>query len=99
MTLDGTADVHDRRRPLKGGGSTFDRISTGIDRALEAGLPINLRVVVDRDNLANLPDMARYAIGKGWTTHPNLKTQLGRNYELHTCQTDRGKLLSRVDVP
>lgn len=98
VTLDGTPGLHDARRPLKGGGETFERIVRGIDAALEAGLTINLRVVIDRENLADLPALARFAVEKGWTASPHFKTQLGRNYELHSCQTDRQKLLSRLEM-
>jgi uncharacterized protein len=98
VTLDGTEAVHDARRPLAGGGRTFTRIVEGIDRALEAGLPVNLRVVLDRENLADLPALARYAVDRGWTAHPRFKSQLGRNYELHTCQTGREKLYERVEL-
>ncbi len=98
VTLDGTEQIHDLRRPLKGGGSTFQQIALGIDRALEAGITINLRVVVDRQNLAGITDLARFAIEKGWTKHQKFKTQLGRNYELHYCQTDQGKLLTRIEM-
>ncbi len=98
VTLDGVGDIHDVRRPLKGGGKTFEQISQGIDVALRAGLTINLRVVVDRGNVEKLPELARYAIAKGWTKHPHFKTQLGRNYELHYCQTDRKKLLTRLEM-
>jgi uncharacterized protein len=98
VTLDGSPEVHNLRRPLKGGQPTFDRISAGIDLALEKGLTINLRVVVDRENINALPVLARHAIDKGWTNNPRFKTQLGRNYELHYCQTDRDKLLTRVEM-
>jgi len=98
VTLDGTQEFHDLRRPLKGGGSTFHQIVAGIDKALERNLTINLRMVVDKQNVNDLPALARFAIGKGWTNHPRFKTQLGRNYELHTCQTDRTKLFSRLEM-
>ncbi|HLP15249.1 MAG TPA: radical SAM protein [Bacteroidota bacterium] len=98
VTLDGTEAIHNPRRPLKGGGSTFHQIVIGIDRALEAGITINLRVVVDRENIAGLADLARFAIEKGWTNHPLFKTQLGRNYELHYCQADQHKLFTRVEM-
>jgi uncharacterized protein len=98
VTLDGLLALHDVRRPLKGGGATFERIVRGVDAALEAGININLRVVIDRENIASLPALARFAVGKGWTGSPRFKTQLGRNYELHSCQTDRQKLLSRLEM-
>jgi len=98
VTLDGVGDVHDRRRPHRGGGSTFETIVKGIDDALAAGLPINLRVVVDKENFDGLIDLARFAIDKGWTRHPLFKTQLGRNYELHYCQENQHRLYDRLSM-
>ncbi len=98
VTLDGPTSIHDMRRPLKGGGPTFDRIVKGIDTVLSLGMTVNLRVVIDRENIGQLPALAQFAIAKEWTNKPNFKTQLGRNYELHTCQTDRTKLFSRLEM-
>ncbi|MGM0431131.1 MAG: radical SAM protein [Spirochaetota bacterium] len=98
VTLDGPRQVHDSRRMLKGGGASFDKIVTGIDAALEKGYPINIRAVVDRENLPYLPELAQFAIDKGWTDNPLFKTQLGRNYELHVCQADQSKLYDRLSL-
>ncbi|MEK7706185.1 MAG: radical SAM protein [Myxococcota bacterium] len=98
VTLDGVGAVHDARRPLRGGGATFERVVAAIDAALLRELPVNLRVVVDRDNLGGLPDLARLCIDKGWTGNALFKTQLGRNYELHTCQAESSRLFSRSDL-
>lgn len=98
VTLDGPAAVHDARRPLRGGAGTFDEVVAGIDATLAAGLPVNLRVVVDRDNLPDLPALARFAIERGWTRDPNFKTQLGRNYELHSCHAGPGVLYTRIEL-
>jgi uncharacterized protein len=98
VTLDGVGEAHDRRRPLKGGQPTFDRVVGGIEAALAAGLPVNLRAVLDRENIDSLPELSRFAIARGWTANPLFKTQLGRNYELHTCQANPGSLYSRVEM-
>jgi len=98
VTLDGPAEIHDRRRALKGGGPTFDRIVEGVDAALELGVPINLRVVVDRENLPHLHRLADIAIARGWTRSAKFKTQIGRNYELYTCQQAPGKLQTRLEL-
>jgi len=98
VTLDGPQEAHDKRRMLRGGGGSFDRIVEGIDNALAMGITINLRMVVDRENLHTLPELARYAVEKGWTAKPNFKTQLGRNYELHTCQVGNERLYSRIEL-
>ena len=98
VTLDGIGEVHDKRRPLMGGGSTFGKVVHGIDAALDAGYPVNLRVVLDKENLRTLPEMTVFAKEKGWTRDPNFKTQLGRNYELHTCQKNSSILYDRVEM-
>jgi uncharacterized protein len=98
VTLDGVAGVHNKRRPLQTGGPTFDKIVRGIDLALGADLPVNLRVVVDRENLPHLMELARFAGSRGWTQHPHFKTQLGRNYELHSCQRKKDILLTRAEL-
>lgn len=49
ITLDGDQVTHDQRRPLRGGGGTFDRI---LDNVASVGsiLDIQVRINVDRDN-------------------------------------------------
>jgi uncharacterized protein len=98
ITLDGTAAIHNNRRILKGGNGTFDKIVAGIDACLVNKLTVNLRMVVDKENMNNLPELAQFAIDKRWTKSPYFKTQIGRNYELHHCQSAPDKLFSRVSL-
>jgi len=98
VTLDGTETVHNNRRFLKGGEGTFSRIVRGIDSCLENHIDVNLRMVADKENINNLPDLAQFAIDKGWTKSPYFKTQIGRNYELHHCQSAPDILFDRVSL-
>jgi uncharacterized protein len=98
VTLDGMNDVHDKRRALKDKSPTFNKIVEGIDKALENELPVNLRMVIDKENIQELPKLANYAITKGWTANPLFKTQFGRNYELHHCQRSNERLYSRISM-
>ena len=98
VTLDGVGAAHDRRRPLRGGSPTFDRICEGVDGALAAGIPVNLRMVLDKENIGELPRLAAFARDRGWTKSPLFKTQLGRNYELHYCQKGNDRLYSRLGL-
>ena len=70
----------------------------GIDACLNEKIDVNLRMVIDRDNIDNLPDLAKFAIIKGWTKSSHFKTQIGRNYELHHCQSSKDKLFDRVSL-
>lgn len=98
VTLDGTETIHNNRRFLKGGAGTFDKIVRGIDVCLANKIDINLRMVADKENINDLPDLAQFAIDKGWTKSPYFKTQIGRNYELHHCQSTPDKLFDRVSL-
>jgi len=98
ITLDGTAEVHNSRRMLKSKQGTFDQIVEGVDACLQNGISVNMRMVVDKENLSNLPELARFTIDKGWTVSQLFKTQLGRNYELHSCQSDQKKLFTRLEL-
>jgi uncharacterized protein len=98
VTLDGTASVHNKRRFLKGGEGTFETIVRGIDACLQNNITVNLRMVIDKENIENLPELAQFAIDKGWTKSQYFKTQMGRNYELHHCQSSPDKLFSRISM-
>jgi uncharacterized protein len=102
VTLDGPAELHDRRRPHKSLGATFERVVQGIDALIDAQIPVNLRVVVDKENLEGLPALAALAEARGWLALPEarFKTQLGRNYELFGCASRQasGQLFSRVEL-
>jgi len=98
VTLDGTESIHNNRRFLKGGGATFEKIVKGIDACLSEDIAINLRMVIDKENIDNLTDLAGFAIDKGWTGSAHFKTQIGRNYELHHCQSSPDKLFDRITL-
>ncbi len=98
VTLDGLANVHNARRFLKNGEATFDQIVKGIDALIENQIPVNLRMVIDKENINELPGLADFAIDKGWTKSEYFKTQIGRNYELHHCQENNNRLFSRISL-
>jgi uncharacterized protein len=93
VTLDGVQEIHDKRRPVKNSQDnskgTFEKITEGIELALKSGYPINLRAIVDKINMPHLPALAEFTNQKGWLNYPagQFQTTLGRNYELHFCQT------------
>lgn len=98
VTLDGTMEIHDQRRYLHGRKPTFETIVEGVDACLAAGIQINLRMVVDKENIDNLPALSKFAIDRGWTASPLFKTQIGRNYELHVCNSSPEKLFDRATL-
>ena len=102
VTLDGPAAIHDRRRPHGAGGGSFDRVVAGVDALVREKVPVNLRVVADRENLSSLPELAALAAARGWLDLPEsrFKTQVGRNYELFGCASRQpaAALFDRVEL-
>jgi uncharacterized protein len=66
VTIDGPEEVHDRRRPLKGGGPTFKAVTEGVERALAGRLRVSVRANVDRDNIEDFPRLVDWVEEKGW---------------------------------
>jgi uncharacterized protein len=70
ITIDGPKQSHDKRRPLRGGGSTYDTILQNLVTNREAlkGIKITIRVNVDRRNLQELDALLGSFREKGLNT-------------------------------
>jgi len=60
VTLDGTEEVHDRRRPLLNGNPTFNEIINGISLCLNNNIPIAIKAVANKDTLDDCNHMCKY---------------------------------------
>lgn len=78
VTLDGMEVVHNRRRPMKNNGNSFQRVIGGIENALNNAIKINLRFVADYDNVDALPDLVDFMVEKGWDQMPHFTPHMGR---------------------
>lgn len=59
ITIDGTKDINDRRRIMRDGTGSFDRIVKNIDSSKEL-LKIMIRVNVDKSNLEDIPNLVSF---------------------------------------
>lgn len=60
ITLDGVGDIHDARRPLRGGGKTFDKIINNISTLKKFNGRFLIRVSFDRNNMFHVKDLLQY---------------------------------------
>lgn len=56
ITIDGPANIHDQRRPLRSGQPTFERIWENIGYMIDAGAKVSIRMTIDRENAPFIPD-------------------------------------------
>lgn len=72
VTLDGCAETHDARRKRVDGSGTFHKIVKGIDRALDAGIPLGVRINVDAENFSQLPAFEEWITEHGWAAKKDI---------------------------
>ena len=66
VTLDGTRDIHNRRRMFQSGKGSFDQIIKGITEMIKREIKIYLRVNLDSQNLNHLPFLANFIQERKW---------------------------------
>jgi len=99
VTLDGPRAVHDRKRPRRGGGPSFDRIVDNIGRALERGLRVSVRVNIAADDLEQLVDIARLVQERDWARHKGFDIYFAAIYtQAGDCLVDDGLALSQAQI-
>jgi uncharacterized protein len=100
FTLDGSETVHDKRRMTANQRGTYKRILDGMEKAVANKVPINLRSVIDKENVDDLVALAQEMDDRGWLDLPPrlFKTQIGRNYELFECYEKPEHLFSQVEL-
>jgi uncharacterized protein len=60
VDVDGPPAIHDRLRPMRGGGPSHRRIARNIDRLRRAGLRVSLRATVTSVNVARMLEVTRH---------------------------------------
>lgn len=74
ITLDGPPARHDTRRIHADGSGSFEAIARNISLALERGVRVEIRMNVDRANIADIPELAEIFTERGWTAYPTFSS-------------------------
>ena len=57
ITIDGPKDVHDKRRKSCNGESTYDKLVSNVNKLLNAGFRVILRVNIDKENINDVDEL------------------------------------------
>lgn len=89
VTLDGPRDVHNSRRPLRGGGDTYDRIVNNTKRVAALGsCHVSLRVNVDELNVSYVRSLLMDLKEHGFHEYTSVIVNLAPVYALSKfCQS------------
>jgi uncharacterized protein len=95
ITLDGPPEVHDGRRPLLGGGKTFEAILANIKTAAPR-MEINIRMNVDQQNRQTILGLLDRLVAEGLNTQTGF--YLGQTYPYTSvCHDVAGSCLKDND--
>ncbi len=87
VTFDGPKDYHNqRRRSVDGRGNSFDRIVEGIATALDRGIAVNARILLDRNSIRRLSELASFMADQGWFNQPRFGVHIGSVFDCFRCQ-------------
>lgn len=83
VTIDGPRSVHDRRRPRISGRGSFAAIARSVGCALNAKLPVVVRVNGDNQNVDSAPEMVDLFRAYGWLDEPSFGAYWGLTFDLN----------------
>ena len=92
VTVDGTAEINDRRRVHKDGLPTYDRILSNVELALAHGVSVRLRVNVGRENLRSIGSLIDDLKARGFIE----KEEKRAAEEAELKKTDKGAKTRRA---
>lgn len=84
ITIDGPPKIHNKRRMLKDGGKTYEKIMKNISYYLNKNININIRVNVDNENLDSLKELKNIFYEYGFLNFKNFYFNISNvidNYE------------------
>ncbi len=93
ITLDGPEDIHDRRRPLRGGQGTFHKILENIAELVDILPDISLRINVDKENAGRvneiLEELNRMGLKNKVYTYLGYVEPINECYSVGKCLTTK----------
>lgn len=66
VTIDGPEHIHNKRRCSPTYKNSFNKILQGVQKAVDKGIRIAIRINVDAENIFSLPELANVFMERGW---------------------------------
>jgi len=89
VSLDGYGAAHDRQRPLRRGGGSFETVVHNIDRAIARGLAPFLSITITSQNVEQLGEVVDFALQRGLRFGLNFYRETGCTTQALTASPER----------
>lgn len=105
IPIDGPRKVHNKRRPYKSGGGTYDDIISGISSLINRGFDnISTSMMIDESNIEHLPEHLEILYNKGILEKTGVTTAIPSSYGCWSVDRARevkrrGKIMKKgIDI-
>jgi len=89
VTIDGPKEVHDKRRPLKSGRGTYDRILSNLSHITKkTPMTVSIRINIDKRNQDNITGLLTDLKQRGFHQQKNFSTYFGHTVHYHNSCPD-----------
>jgi uncharacterized protein len=78
ITIDGTKEIHNLRRPHCKDDNTFDKIVDNVEQALKKGIQVSVRMNSDKKNINDYTALKNIFQDRNFFDYPDFKFYLGR---------------------
>lgn len=101
ITIDGLEEEHNNRRPLKGGGKTFNKIVKGLHVLNENKINVSLRVNIDKTNYKQYKKVVDFIKEENLVEcikpYPGIVTPINEKYDVNDCININDKDKLRIE--
>lgn len=84
VSLDGPAEIHDKRRPNRGGKGSFAQVMNSIQHLKEASVDFNILTVIHEDNVLRGQDLMNFYTKEGFQYIQFIPCMDFRSQNIHT---------------
>lgn len=92
VTLDGPEEVHNKRRPYKSGGESFDIVAGNIELLLKRGMPVKMQTILGAGNLTSLNQLIDFVKSRGWLRNPNFQWRIEGSHDYSNLDPEKDEI-------
>lgn len=89
VTFQGLMSYHNKHRiAIDKKGDGFTRLVAGVEALLERNIEVNCRILLDKNNISELPEIVTFFKSKGWLENELFRTHIGTVFDTFGCMPD-----------
>jgi uncharacterized protein len=98
ITLDGPSQVHNSRRPFKGGKESFTVVVSAIDSLLKRNFQVKMQTIIGSGNINCLEELALFIEEKDWISLPSFQWRIEGSHDYANLDSQKDEISEAMMV-